>query len=161
MIQWMLAVWSLVPLPFLNPACTSGNSWFTYCWSLAWRILSISHASKVMLKILQVRFQQSMNWEFPDVQAGFRKMRGNRNQIANTHWIMEKQGSSRKMYTSASLTTWKPLTVWITTNCGKFLEMEIPDHLICLLRNLYAGQEATVRTSHGTTGSNWESTTRL
>ena len=64
----------------------------------------------------------------------------------------KKQESSRKTSTSALLTTPKPLTVWITTNCGKFLkEMGIPDHLTCLLRNLYAGQEATVRTGHGTT----------
>ena len=63
---------------------------------------------------------------------------------------LRKQESSRKTSTSASLTTLKPLTVWITTNCGKFLEMRIPDHLTCLLRNLYAGQEATVRTGHGT-----------
>ena len=62
-----------------------------------------------------------------------------------------KQGSSRKTSTSASLTTLKPLTVWITTNHGKFLVMGIPDHLTCLLRNLYASQEATVRTEHGTT----------
>ena len=63
----------------------------------------------------------------------------------------KKQGSSRKTSTSALLTTPKPLTVWITTNCGKFLEIRIPDHLTCLLRNLYAGQEARVRTGHGTT----------
>ena len=63
----------------------------------------------------------------------------------------KKQESSRKISTSALLTMPKPLTVWITTNSGKFLEMEIPDHLTCLLRNLYAGQEATVRTGHGTT----------
>ena len=63
-----------------------------------------------------------------------------------------KQGNFRQTSTSASLTTLKLLTVWITTNCGKFLkEMRIPDHLTCLLRNLYAGQEATVRTGHGTT----------
>ena len=64
---------------------------------------------------------------------------------------LKKQENFRKTCTSALLTMPKPLTVWITTNCGKFLEMEIPDHLICLLRNLYAGQEATVRTGHGTT----------
>ena len=62
----------------------------------------------------------------------------------------EMQGDSRKTSTSASLITWKPLTVWIATNCGKFLEMGIPDHLTCLLKNLYADQEATVRTGHGT-----------
>ena len=64
---------------------------------------------------------------------------------------LEIQASSRKTYTSALLTTPKPLTVWITTNCGKFLEMGIPDHLTYLLRNLYAGQKATVRSRHGTT----------
>ena len=64
---------------------------------------------------------------------------------------LEKQERSRKTSTSALLTVPKPLTVWITTNCGKFLEMGIPDHLTCLLRNLYAGQEAAVRTGHGTT----------
>ena len=80
----------------------------------------ISHASKVMLKILQARIQQYVNHELPDVQAGFRKGRGTRDQIANIHWIWKKQESSRKMSTSALLTMPKPLTVWITTNCGKF-----------------------------------------
>ena len=64
---------------------------------------------------------------------------------------LKKQESSRKTSTFALLTTPKPLTVWITMNCGKFLEIRIPDHLTCLLRNLYAGQEARVRTGHGTT----------
>ena len=86
------------------------------------------------------------------VQAGFRKGRGTRDQIANIRWITEKAQSSRKTSTSALLTMPKPLTVWITTNCTKFLrEMGIPDHLTCFLRNLYAGQEATVRTGHGNT----------
>ena len=80
----------------------------------------ISHASKVMLKILQARLQQYMNCEIPDVQAGFRKGQGTRNQIANICWIMEKQESSRKTSISALLTMPKPLTVWITINCGKF-----------------------------------------
>uniref|UniRef100_A0AC11CSV8 Uncharacterized protein n=2 Tax=Ovis aries TaxID=9940 RepID=A0AC11CSV8_SHEEP len=92
-----------------------------------------------------------MNYELPDVQAGFRKGRGTRDQIANIRWIMEKQESSRKTSISALLTMPKPLTVWITINCGKFREMGIPDHLTCLLGNLYAGQEAVVRTGHGTT----------
>ena len=144
MIHQMLTIWSLVPLPFLNPACTSESSQFTYCWSLAWRILSmtllayssallvaqlvknclqcgrpgfepwagkipwrrsvlipipkkgnvkecsnyqiialISHASKVVLKILQARLQQYVNWELPDVQVGCRIGRGTRNQTAN------------------------------------------------------------------------------
>ena len=80
----------------------------------------ISHASKVMLKILQARLQQYVNRELPDVQAGFRKSRGTRDQIANVCWIMEKEESSRKTSISALLTMPKPLTVWITINCGKF-----------------------------------------
>ena len=92
-----------------------------------------------------------MSCEIPDVQAGFRKGRATRDQIANIRWIVEKQESSRKTSISALLTMPKPLTVWITINWKILKEMGIPDHLICLLRNLYAGQEATVRTGHGTT----------
>ena len=99
-----------------------------------------------MLKILQARLQQYMNQELPYVQAGFRKARGTRNQIANIRWIIEKKKeSSRKTSISASLTTPKPSTVWITTNWKILKEMGITDHLTCLLRNLHAGQEATVR----------------
>ena len=83
-------------------------------------IALISHASKVMLKILQARFQQHMNRELPDVQAGFKKGRGTRDQIANIRWIIKKSDSSRKTSSSALLTTPKPLAVWITINCGKF-----------------------------------------
>ena len=120
-------------------------------WSNYHMIALISYSSKVMLKILQARLQQYMNHEHPDVQAGFRKGRRTRDQIANLHWITEKE-SYRKTSTSASLTMPRTLTVWIATNCGKFLkEMGIPDHLTCLLRNLHAGQEARVRTRHGTT----------
>ena len=75
-----------------------------------------------MLKILQARLQQYMNHELPDVQAGFRKGKGTRDQIANIHRIIEKQASSRKTSTSDLLTLPKPLTVWITTNCGKFFK---------------------------------------
>ena len=115
-------------------------------------IALISHTSKVMLKILEARLQQYMNSELPDVQAGFRKGRGIRDQIVNISRIIEKQESSRNTSISALLTMLKPLTVWITTNSGKLLkEMGIPDHFTSLLRNLYAGQEATVRTRHGTT----------
>ena len=85
-------------------------------------IALISHTSKGMLKILQARVQQYVNHELPDVQAGFRKGRGTRDQIANIYWIIKKQESSRKTPTSALLTTPKPLTVWITINCGKFLK---------------------------------------
>ena len=83
-------------------------------------IALISHASKVMLKILQAKLQQYMNRELPDVQAGFRKGRGTRIQIANMRWIIKKQESSRKTSISALLTMPKPLTVWITINCRKF-----------------------------------------
>ena len=103
-----------------------------------------------MLKILQARLQQYVNCEIPEVQAGFRKGRGTRDQIANIHWIIKKQTSSRKTSISALLTMPKPLTVWITINWKILQEIGIPDHLTCLLRNLYAGQEATVRTGRGT-----------
>ena len=83
-------------------------------------IALISQASKVMLKILQARLQQYVNRELADVQAGFRKGRGTRDQIVNIRWIMEKQESSRKTSISALLTMPKPLAVWITINCGKF-----------------------------------------
>ena len=82
-------------------------------------IVLISHASKVMLKILQAKLQQHINKELPNAQAGFRKGRGTRDQIANICWITAK---ARKTSTSASLTMLKPLTVWITTNCGAFLK---------------------------------------
>ena len=85
-------------------------------------IVLISHANQVVLKILQARLQQKVNCELPDVQAGFRKGRGTRGQIANIYWVMEKQESSKITSTSALLTTLKPLTVWITTNCGKLLK---------------------------------------
>ena len=83
----------------------------------------ISHASKVILKILQARLQQYMNGELPDVQAGFRKGRGTRDQIANIAGSSKKQESSRKTSISALLTMPKPLTVWITINCGKFFKI--------------------------------------
>ena len=83
-------------------------------------IALISHASKVMLKILQVSLEQYMNQELSDVQAGFRKGRGTRDQIANIHCIKEKAREFQETSISASLTMPKPLTVWITINCGKF-----------------------------------------
>ena len=110
------------------------------------------HASKVMLKILQARLQQYMSCELPDVQAGFRKGRGTKDQVANICWIIEKAREFQKNTYFCFIDYAKALTVWITINYGKFLkEMGIPDHLTCLLRNLYAGQEATVRTGHETT----------
>ena len=115
-------------------------------------IALLSHASKVMLKILQVRLQQYMNWELPDVWAGFRKGRGTRDQIANIRWIIQKARELRNIY-FCFINSAKSLTVWITTNSGKFLKMGILNHLTCFLWNLYAGQEAIVRTKHGT--KNW------
>ena len=91
-----------------------------------------------------------MNHELPDVQAGLRKGRGTRDQIANIRWIVEKE-SFRKISISALLTMPKLSTVWITINWKILKEMGIPDHLTCFLRNLYAAQEATVTTGHGTT----------
>ena len=114
-------------------------------------IALISHASKVMFKILQARLQQNVNHELPDVQAGFRKGRGTRDQISKICWVLEKAREFQKTSISALLTMPKPLTVWITANWKTLKEMEIPDHLTCLLRNLYADQEATVRTGCGTT----------
>ena len=102
-----------------------------------------------MLKILQARLQQYVNRELPGVQAGFRKGRRTIDQIANICWSIEKARETPSSY--VSLTMQKPLTVWITTNCRKLMEIGIPDHLTCLLRNLCAGQEATVRTQHATT----------
>ena len=92
-----------------------------------------------------------MNREPPDVQAGFSKGRGTRDQIANICWIIEKAREFQKNTYSALLTVPKLLSLWITINWKILQEMGIPDHLTCLLRNLYAGQEATVRTGHRTT----------
>ena len=92
-----------------------------------------------------------MDCELTDVQAGFRKGREPEIKLPTSVGSSKKQESSRKTSTSALLTMQKPLTVWITTNWKILKEMGIPDHLTCLLRNLYAGQEATVRTWHGTT----------
>ena len=113
-------------------------------------IALMSHTSKVMLKILQARFQRYVNRELPDVQAGFRKVRGTRDQIANIRWTIEKAREfQKKTSISVLLTMPKSLTVWVTINCGKFLKRW--EYLTYLLKNLYAGQEATVRTGHGTT----------
>ena len=100
-----------IPIPKKGDAKERSN----YC-----TIALISHASKVMLKILQARLKQYMNRELSDVQAGFRKGRGTRDQIANTRWTMAKARESKKTSISALLTMPKPLTVWITINCGKF-----------------------------------------
>ena len=113
-------------------------------------IALISHASKGMLKILQARLQQYVNCELPDVQAGFRKSRGTRDQIANIHWIIEKAREIQKNMCFIDYA--KVFDCVDHSKLWEILkEMGIPEHLTCLLRNLYAGQEATVRTGRGTT----------
>ena len=105
-----------------------------------------------MLKILQARLQQYVNCEFTDIQAGFRKGRGTRDQIANIHWIKEKARGFQKNIYFCFIDYAKAFDLCGSQYTWKILkEMGIPDHLTCLLRNLYAGQEETVRTSHGTT----------
>ena len=105
-----------------------------------------------MLKILQARLQQCMNRELPDVQAGCRKGRGTRDQSANIHWIMEKSREFPKNIYFCCIDYAKAFDCVDPNKLWKILkEMGIPDHLTCLLRKLYASQEATVRTGHGTT----------
>ena len=113
-------------------------------------IALISHASKVVLKIIQATLQQYMNRELPDVPAGFRKGRGTRDQVANICWIIKKARKFQKNICSIDYA--KAFDCVDHNKLWKILrEMGIPDHLTCLLRNLYTGQEATVRTGHGTT----------
>ena len=117
-----------------------------------WGNYLISHASKVMFKILQARLQQCVNRELPDIQAGFRKGRGTRDQIANIRWIIEKAREFQQNIYFCFIDYAKAFDCVDHNKLWKIMkEMGIPDHLICLLRNLYAGQEATVRTGHGTT----------
>ena len=105
-----------------------------------------------MLKILQARLQQYMNRELPDVEAGFRQGRGTRDQIANIHWIMENGREFQKNIYFCFIDYAKALDCVDRNKLWKILkDMGIPDHLTCLLRNLYAGQEVAVRTEHGTT----------
>ena len=110
----------------------------------------ISHASKVMLKILQSRLQQYVNHELPDVQAGFRKGRGTRDQIANIHWIIKKAREFQKNIYFCFIDYSKDIDCVNHSKLWKILkEMGIQDHLTCLLRNLCAGQDTTVITGHG------------
>ena len=116
------------------------------------QIALISHASKVMLKILQARLQKYVNCELPDVQAGFRKGKGTRDQIANICWIIKRAREFQKnIY--FSFTDYAKAFYSVDRNqLWKILkEMGIPEHLTCLSRNLYAGLEATARNGHGTT----------
>ena len=135
------SVFILIPKKGNSKECSN------YC-----TIALVSHTSKVMLKILQARLQQYMNQELPDVQAGFRKGRGTRDQMANIHWIIEKTSELQKNIYFCFIDLAKAFDSMDHNKLCKILkEMGIPDHLTCLLKNLYAGQEATVRTEHGTT----------
>ena len=130
-----------------NSKKSNAKECLNYC-----TIALISHASTVMLKILQARLQQYMNCELPDVQGGFRKGRGTRDQIANIHWIIKKAREFQKNIYFGFTDYAKAFDCVDHNKLWKILkEMGIPDHLICLLRNLYTGQEATVRFGHGTT----------
>ena len=213
--QW-LQDWKrsiFIPIPNKDNVKECSN----YC-----TIVLISHGIKIMLKILQGSLQQYVNWELPDVQSGFRKTRGTRDQIANISWIIQRTRELKielKKSTSSSLSSkafdggsqlWKSFSrVWLCesmdckvhgilqarilewvafpfsrgspqprdrtqvshtagrfftswANCGKFLEMRIPEHLTCLLKNLCMGQTATLWTLHGTTDfQNWERSSKL
>ena len=139
--DWKRSVF--IPIPKKGNARECSN----YC-----TIAVISHTSKIMLKIFQARLQQYMTQELPDVQAGFRKGRGTREQIANINCIIEKAREFQKDIHFCFIGYAKVFDSVDHNKLWKILkEMGIPDHLTCLLRNLYAGQEATVRTGHGTT----------
>ena len=133
-----------IPIPKKGNAKECSN----YC-----TIALISHATKAMLKILQARLQQYVNRELADVQAGFRKGRGTRDQIANICWIIEKAREFQKNIYVCFIDCAKAFDCVDHNKLCKILKemFGIPDHLTCLLRNLYAGQKATVRTGHGTT----------
>ena len=136
-----------IPIPKKGNAEECSN----YC-----TIVLISYASKVMLKIIQARLEQYMfkqykfTVNFQMFKLVLEKAEEPEIKLPTSLGLLKRQESSRKTYISALLTMPKPLPMWINTNCGKFWEMRIPDHLTCLLRNLYAGQEAAVRTEHGT-----------
>ena len=139
--NWKRSVF--IPIPKKGNAKECSN----YC-----TIVLISHASKVMLKILQARLQQYMDCELPDVQAGFRKGRGTRDQFANIHWIIKKGKEFQKNIYFCFIDYVKAFDCVDHNKLWKILkEMGIPDNLTCFLKNLYAGQETTVRTRHGTT----------
>ena len=138
--DWKRSVFILIPKKGNGKECSDYHTFAL-----------ISHASKVMLKILQARLQQYVNRELADVQAGFRKGRGTRDHLANIGWIIEKAREFQKNIYFCFIDYTKALTLWITTNWKILQEMGILYHLICFLRILYAGQEATIRTRHGPT----------
>ena len=139
--DWKRSVFIPIPKKDIAKECSNYHT-----------IAPISHTSKVMLKILQARLQQYVNQELKDVQAGFRKGRGTRNQIVNICWITEKAREFQKNIYFCFIDYAKAFGSVDHNKLWEILEeMGILDHLTCLLRNLYAGQEATVRTGHGTT----------
>ena len=147
---WKTQQWSqdwkksiLIPIPKKGGTKECANHW---------RVALISHASKVIHKILHARLQHYLNQELPDVQAGFRKGKGTRDQIANIHWIIEKAREFQKNIYLCFINYYVAFDFIDHDKVWKALrEMGIPDHLTCLLRNLYAGQEATVTTLCGAT----------
>ena len=143
--QWPQDWKSSVFIPI--PKKGNAKECLNYC-----TIALISHASKVRLKILQARLQQYMSQELPNIQAGFRKGRGTRDQIANVHWITEKARELQKNIYFCFIDYAKAFDCVDHNKLWKILkEMGLSGHLTCILRNLYAGREATVRTRHGTT----------
>ena len=139
--DWKMSVFILIPKKGNSKNCSNYH-----------RIALISYASKVILKTLQVRLQHYMNCELPDIQAGFRKGRGSRDQIANISWIIEKAREFQKNIYFSFIDFAKAFDCMDHKKLWEILkEMRIPDHLTCLLRNLYADQEATVRNGHRTT----------
>ena len=138
--DWKRSIFILIPKKGNAKECSNYHT-----------IALISHASKVMLKILQARLQPYVNQELPDIQAGFRKGSGTREQIANIRWIIEKAREFQKKSYFRFIDYAKTFDCVDHNKLWKILqEMGIPDHLTCLLRNLYTGQEATVRTGHAT-----------
>ena len=141
--DWKMSVFIPIPKKGNATECSNNRT-----------IAFISHASKVMLKILQARLQQYMIHELTDVQGGFRKGRGTKDLIANIHWIIKKAREFQRNIYFCFTDYAKVFDCVDHHKLQKILkEMGIPDHLSCLLRNLYASQEATVRTGHGTIGS--------
>ena len=139
--DWKRSIFTPIPKKGNDKECSNYHT-----------IAVISHTSKIMLKIFQTRLQQYVNRELPYVQAGFRKGRGTRDQIANICWIIEKAREFQRNIYFCFIDYAKAFDSVDHNKLWKILkEMGIPDHLICLLRNLYAVQEATVRTGHGTT----------
>ena len=147
-----------MPANLENSAVTTGLekvSFHSNPKEQCWRMFKlhnalILHANKVMFKILQARLQQYVNRELPDVQAGFRKGRGTRDQIATISWIIEKATEFQKNICFCFIDNAKSFDCVDHTNRKILQEMGILDRFTCLLRNLYAGQEAIVRTRHGT-----------